>query len=1044
MTYLAPTALLTGAGIDDPADPHLAVAGHIRLFPYPRLGLPVAPILISRTLINAAIVKRQARHDIEWRNADNQVLTPPFAITPGEPVYGWLPNDGRCVWIELNATPARVIGPIGPIRDVLDPVIRDPRLVIANRLPLDRLPLGRLRALRPRLAGIEITEIEPTERGDSVIQRRSKAPWQLAGSHIRRIRVTGKGMINGASWLDAKRFKPSNVWREWTLPHYDAPRYVSRPSAMSDAKDRVARGAIQREQLYDAPNADAASAPAFADPMGHEVNRIDARYSPDLETMLDRLLTDTSQPAVYLTEPVQSRDDLTGQVVGTINLNLLATMQMAAVDPGMSRWLGLADTDEETRSLPTGTILLYWVDGWWDGAELPKRSLLIRLLRAALRNEPDAAEAFRRRFDRDPPRNTGWLMNLGTIIPLIVGIPPDRPQRPGLGAITSGPWNSSLIPPAAARQVTLPLSGLSPAGQLAFARVDANGPVALHEKAPDGGALPVTAAVLPDAQAPGLGELYDQLAPPDATRYRVAQTDWFGRWSDWVEGLAPAAERPYPPRPVPELFYSQPPIPNPMHSNPLYGLVRIRVGVPQPSQLPAGSLAIANLEVVLNDGVPELIPVPPNGINLDFVRAGPALERAGIGTVKLVCRWQDSAGRFSDPSPPIERDVRDPRPPVAVVLPETLAYGSRPDVTGKSRIQIDWQASPGQAAYRVYHSDETTLMTALEREGAATVSIRAAIAAAPNAAARAAIFIANKNRFDKTRFEAISPDGFTATRFEHRVSGSLRVLVFYRIVPMSLANVETPFDESAMVPFGIPNSGPPSTPLLVVKPLVEAGVPQAAVHIRVPQGPVVATEFRLRRSIVESRDPLRMPVALTGIVPPLPPGAGAEVMQEVVSFRDLGGSELKSPDPLRPWTAYSWAVEVRGAPEAGSSVSGEWSAPSAPVTTAIMPPRPPLPPADGAWDGTMEVSFTHPEPLIGGSMGAYAIDLYMERPGETMTFFKALSADAEASAGGRDPDRTGRFRFMLSAPPQAGTRFRAMITDPGGRTSQPSAELLIA
>ena len=197
---------------------------------------------------------------------------------------------------------------------------------------------------------------------------------------------------------------------------------------------------------------------------------------------------------------------------------------------------------------------------------------------------------FRRLLDRPPPDRMGRLLSLGTVAPLIVGVPPDRPARPSLGALRSGAWNTTLIPPAGARQVTVPLSGLVAANQLAFARLDFSGPAALNEAGPDGGKLPISAAVLPDATAPGQGEVYDRLGPPSPTRYRIAQADWFGRWSDWSEGLVAAAARPRPPRPVPELFYAQPALPNPMHSLPLSGTIRIRVGVPQPTQLPPGSL----------------------------------------------------------------------------------------------------------------------------------------------------------------------------------------------------------------------------------------------------------------------------------------------------------------------------------------------------------------------------------------------------------------------------------------------------------------------
>ncbi len=1048
MTWMAPPRLLSGVGIDDPGDPHLAKGGHLRLFPNPALGLPVAPILVSRTILEADRLKRLGRHVIEWRDSNGAVLTPPFDVVPGNPVYGTLPPmpGARCIWIQVDMTPQRQLPPIDP--RVLTGITLGDRLRLPGGLlgPLGRNPADVFRPLR--LAGLQLAQIEPSLLGPAVVQSRSAAPYMLAGSHIARIRVSGSGTVRGVTWIDANSLKGENGkrWTMWSLPHDSAPRYLSLPDPKGRAKDRVGNGAPQREALYDAPASVPATAPVFADPADHDLTRVLKRYDGDLEKAVDRLVGDLSAPQSELFDAVASRDEISGRVVGTINVNLLAAVQLASVDPGMARWLGMADTDPEVRGLPTQALVLYWIDSWWDGRAVPTKGLFGRLLGTDILGARGDPELFRRTFDGKVPDAVRSLVNLGTIIPLIVGLPPDRPSRPGLGALVGGAWNTTLVPPAAARQVTVPLSGLMGANELAFARVGGAGPEALHEKAPDGGKLPISAALLPDAMAPGLGEVYDRMSPPDPIRYRVAQADWFGRWSEWNEAQSPAAVRPRPPRPVPELFYGQPAIPDPVHDAPLAGTIRVRVAVPQPLQLPPGSHVVTTLEMTLNGGVPELVAVPGGALELDLSRAGPALARCATGAITLTCRWRDSVGVFSDPSPEMGRDIKDPRPPAPIVISQLLAYGSRPDVTGKSRIQLNWTNSPGQATTRVYQSDETTLLTVLEKAGASTQAIRDAIAAAPDPAARAAIFVANKARFGRTAFELVNPDLFTAQAFEHKVSGSLRVLVFYRIVPVSAASVEGPIGDSGLVPYGIPNSGPPATPLLIVKPVFDAADPapvQAQIIIRVPQGPVQAGEYRLRRSAVESRIVERMPIARTNAVPPLAAGAGPEAMQEVATLRDTGGNEFKSPDVLLPWTAYSWVVEVRGGPEPGSSVPGEWSPPSAAVTTAIIPPGPPLPPESGQWDGASEVSFSHPEALRGGSMGAYAIDLYAQPPGGDTAFVAVLSTDAEAANGGRQPDRSGRFRFALAAPPESGTVFRAMITDPAGRTSVPSAAVIV-
>jgi hypothetical protein len=1038
MSLFAPSRLLSGVGIHDPADPHLAKGGHIRLFPNPSLGLPVAPILVSRSTFNVDQLKRSARNDIEWRDSNGALLTPPFTVTPANPVFGTLPTapGSRCVWIEVDMTPQRSFPTFDP--RIFDATLISERLGGATVRPRLINNLGR----QVRSGRLELAQMEPSQLGPAAVQSRSTAPYMLAGSHIAQIRVAGSGTVRGVSWLDISKLKgeKGKRWKLWTLPHDSAPRYLSVPNAESLAKDRVIAGAPFREALFDEPSATPATATFFADPAGHDLNRVGKRFDGELKAALDRLLTDLSLPQNQLSDPVVTRDEVTGTVVGKINVNLLSAVQMAAIDPGMARWLGLADTDIDVEALPKGTLALYWLDSWWDAAAIPSKSLFGRFIaNSFVANQADL-ERFKRIFDKGLSDGVKAPVSLDTVVPLIVGIPPDRPSTPTLGSLVSGPWNTHMVPPAAARQVTVPLSGLTAANILAFARVEVGGPFALHDKGPDGGKLPISAALLPNALSPGLGEVYDRLAPPDPTRYRVAQVDWFGRWSEWAEALSPPAPRPRPPRPVPELFYTQPDIPDPVHSAPMSGTIRFRIPVPQPLQLPPGSLLVTALELTLNGQAPQMIVIGAGDLNVDLTRTGPALARCATGEIKLTARWQDSGGQFSDPSPEISRVIRDPRPPAAIVIPEVLDYGSRPDVTGKSRIQLRWTNSPGQATTRVYQSDETTLITVLEKAGSATASIRAAIAAAPNPAAKAAIFVANKALFGRTSFELVNPDLFTASTFEHRVSGSLRVLVFYRVVPVSAANVEGPIGDSALIPYAIPNSGPPATPLLTVKPIFEASAPQvqAAIIIRVPQGPVQASEYRLRRSSVESRVVERMPIAQTGSIPALAAAAGPEAMQEVTTFRDTGGNELKAVDTLAPWTAYSWVVEVRGGPEPGSILPGEWSAPSAAVTTAIMPPGPPTPPENGQLSTATEVSFSHPEALRGGSIGAYAIDLYAQPPGGAMAFHAAMSADANAANGGRQPDRSGRFRFTLTTAPVSGTIFRAMITDPAGRTSPPS------
>ena len=486
MSFLAPPRLLSGVGIHDPADPHLGKGGHVRLFPNPALGLPVAPIVVSRGTLNADLLLRASRHDIEWRDSNGVLQTPPFTVVPGNPVYGYLPPlpGARCIWIQVDMTPQRILPPI------------DPRILTGTNLGNRLNPAGGIAGgttggitggiFRPIFLGrLELAQMEPSLLGPAAVQARSVAPYMLAASHIARIRVAGSGIVRGVNWLDVSTLKgeTGKRWKWWSLPHDSAPRYLSLPNAEALAKDRIAGGAPQREALYDAPDTTPATAPVFADAVDHDVTRVIKRFEGGLKGALDRLVVDLSLPQAQLFNPVVSHDDITGNVVGTINVNLLAAVQLASIDPGMARWLGMADVDPDVAAMPQGTLVLYWIDSWWDASAAPPEGLFGRLLGSSFAASSSDLEIFRKTFDGKLPDAVKTPVNLGTIVPLIVGIPSDRPVRPALGALVSGCGTpiGATGSGAAGDGAAVGLTGVN---VLAFARVEAAGPVALHGPAP--------------------------------------------------------------------------------------------------------------------------------------------------------------------------------------------------------------------------------------------------------------------------------------------------------------------------------------------------------------------------------------------------------------------------------------------------------------------------------------------------------------------------------------------------------------------------------
>ncbi len=81
--------------------------------------------------------------------------------------------------------------------------------------------------------------------------------------------------------------------------------------------------------------------------------------------------------------------------------------------------------------------------------------------------------------------------------------------------------------------------------------------------------------------------------------------------------------------------------------------------------------------------------------------------------------------------------------------------------------------------------------------------------------------------------------------------------------------------------------------------------------------------------------------------------------------------------------------------------------------------------------GIIEIQCQHPDPLLGGSLGTYHLDLYKQEPGQQEAFVASMMGDSRAA--------DGRFHFEMSGPVMSGTAFRVIVFDPMGRTSPPSA-----
>src|SRR5690606_24183095 len=93
MSAIAPDWALSAQAIDGTGSPHLQPGVHYRISTHPCLGLPLFPLAVYRLNLGPsgkAVSQSFMRTDVRWIDSHGAVLTPPFALTPDNPVRGYL------------------------------------------------------------------------------------------------------------------------------------------------------------------------------------------------------------------------------------------------------------------------------------------------------------------------------------------------------------------------------------------------------------------------------------------------------------------------------------------------------------------------------------------------------------------------------------------------------------------------------------------------------------------------------------------------------------------------------------------------------------------------------------------------------------------------------------------------------------------------------------------------------------------------------------------------------------------------------------------
>ncbi len=1048
MSMQAPLWALAAEAIDGVGDTHLPPGIHVRALPSVGLGVPAAPLMVTRSLLTAEQVRSLVRSDgITWVDSTGATRATPFTVTPDNPVYGHFAT-ANAIYAELQAVPGNP-GPAAPpavpgpgIADLLN---AGPGAILAN-LPALHAAFDAAANAPPPVLVLEA--LANSGLGVAQFQSRTRAPYAIAAWTIPLVRVSGTGSVRGMLWIDTARLKPlrEEAWALWSLPvGSPMPRYTPTPAAAAEAKDRVTRAGVTLQPMYVA-NASASPAACPPAPTGAAAARV-GQVQPELDRWLKALLTDLTVPAWQVTD-TQAISGQNGTMATPIEPFLLG----GAVDADVAHYLGLGDKDEKVTA-PAGSLVFYRVRGLWRWD--PARWLPVQApaFSAAIRAKPADAIAQFPELKDFAPREKGPFVDLFATAVAIVGVPPARPGAVAFDDVQDRGWLASPPPPAVRRALRLLASRFLPHPVAALAATDTNGDRSLNPyrgagrivgaaRAAAGTPLPIIVSRPNDALGAAQGRFEDRDAPDSPVLYRLAQGDWFGRWGPWRTRQAPAKARTPPMRPTIELFPQPPGTPMPP-AGPLAGTIQVRIPIPRNADLPPGGSALARLDLdesfagspaaatsytlaALAGATIELHPAPAHDL-LVISRAAPALLPSTSRKVTYMARWVDTLALVSADSDPAARTIVDPRPPPAPPVITELRYTARPDAQGHARVDLDFGSVPG-TRYRVFFSTETQLLHALDTGGqaAAAAEIRAAQAGAP----RAGKFRDFKLLFGWDDFECLTKQSIVAapatatTHFVHRVSGSLDVLAIYRVIGEGESGALGDLTQADLVPFAVPNLGGPSRPLLSVlngglDPITQG----VQLRVKVPIGKAVPKAWRLRRASVPTNDPMRMNLVAQG------PVALPVVESEGASF------EITSAVPLQAWRRYRFAVEVQaadppGAPTVGTIHPGEWSEPSAPAALAVIPPLAPAAPSQvqiANTGGALQVTITHPQAdsLVSTAMGSFHFEFWRVQPGRRPDRRELLFT--------RGPGSTWVAQDSPAAPP--GTYASIRVIDPIGRRS---------
>lgn len=834
------------------------------------------------------------------------------------------------------------------------------------------------------------------QTGHGIAQRRAPR-WLFSAPILHRLQLEGRARYVGMRTSVVQigqilegQLEPAAVLG---LPIEGAHRWYVGGQTRATALGRVKDGAPLRLNRMDRPEGPFDRLSGDNESQRVEAMLAAATLGGGLEKILANLVDDGSAPPWAQLEA----QDLTPAGAArrqTVHSPRAATLQFAALDPGLARFLGFATYIEDLPDLDArgrwDTLAVAGVFAVSPDSPLAtsppaqgESSLIELIVRSIARGGgPD----IRADIDRVMAgvRAQGFQVRAAVALtaPTPPWDPPDLPQpdtvdlqwQPPVGGAPSSRYRAGFA--FETRSLTTLAAVSAKLGGIWGTR---HAPLAVPGSVPDIRAEPrmfghenrptgrVRKAGTPSLQPANLLAERDLPAASEIA-CRVCASDLFGRFGAPVEFNVAPPPRPRPPRPVLRQHFERAAINLDSTAPQVPGVVKVLVdpeAIPQIDDLAAGSLPISRLELSLL-GPSEVVDVTVPGVREITLPVGPlAPQAAGSWQLKGIFYDVDNT-----PSAPATvtvnvRDVRSPKPyPTGVGLFWTSIPGASPDV----EVRLAWPAPPA-SQHRVYLADEHGL------------GLTADDLADPHPAAgpsRARVAAAGCRKVIDGH--PVAPEGFRLLTDPPILAGadgravletllprSLATVQFLRIVPLGPDGAEPPFSSCGIVPVAVPDGRRPPPPALegaidpdtgaaklkvvakgfdaVTLERDEPGLFTAGLPGAVPPG------FRIRRAVGAVPDPMYARIigegglalgagAFTGEHTDNGGGAGLEPFVQYVYWAEVQlPPERRLPADLNPIDPPGGIAPINPAGAADSP--RQFSLPSAPRTVMRAPLTPP-------------------------------------------------------------------------------------------------------